>query len=599
MSIVTLERATILGPESEKTAVLQALQDLGVLHLIPLEATQPPEAPGEPARTVAALKHLLACPVRRRQRSDDEAFNLKRVVEAALENQQRTRQAEDWADFLRQRIKHVEPWGDFRFPALDDIAGLRLWFYVVPHYKMRWLQSLELPWQVVQRDSRNSFVVVIAPEEPPADALPVPRTHTGALSLSELRQRLDRVESELDHLALERESLTQWIQLMTMHLDHAADAADLRRALAITRDSDGIFAVQGWLPAAREADLRTLADRRGLAVSLTPVGRDDQPPTLLANRGPLAAGEEIVDFYQMPGYRNWDPSPVLFLSFAAFFAMIMADAGYALVIATALTLFGGRLSRSPRGRRLRTLAWTIAGVALAYGIAVGSYFGVTPPPESLPGRLHVLDLNDFDAMMSLSVLVGAGHLLVANGVTALQRGLRAAALPPAGWVLAILGGLGLWQSLPGSAALMATGLALVLLFSGEAGASAQRGWPRRLWAGLLGLSNITKAFGDILSYLRLFALGLASASLAVTFNQLASDAAASAPGIGTLLFVLIILLGHALNFTLCIVSGLVHGLRLNVIEFYHWGVPDEGYPFKAFARRGNGSWKTWYSHSDG
>ncbi|MBA1145929.1 V-type ATP synthase subunit I [Ectothiorhodospiraceae bacterium WFHF3C12] len=592
MSIVTLKRATVLGLESEKAAVLQALQALGALHLIPVGEETPPERPAEPERTVAALKYLLACPARRRQRSDDAAFNLKSVVNDALENQQRSRQAEDWADFLRQRIKQVEPWGDFRFPALEDLAGQRLWFYVVPHYKMRWLEELELPWQLVHRDSRNSFVVVIAPDEPPADALPVPRTHTGALSLGELRQRLDRVESELDQLALERESLTQWIGLMTRHLDHAADAADLRHALGMTRDTDGLFALQGWLPADREPALRALAEQRGLAVSVSPATADDRPPTLLANRGPLAAGEEIVDFYQMPGYRNWDPSPVLFLSFAGFFAMIMADAGYALVIAALLALFGGRLSRTPRLRRLRTLAWTIAATAFAYGTAVGSYFGTTPPPASLPGRFHVLDLNDFDVMMNLSIGVGAAHLLVANGVTAWQRGLRRSALAPAGWFVAILGGLGLWQGVPGSTVVLAGGLGLVLLFSGDTAGPTHRGLLWRLWSGLLGLSNVTKAFGDVLSYLRLFALGLASASLAVTFNQLASDAAANTPGIGTLLFVLIVLLGHALNFTLCVVSGLVHGLRLNVIEFYHWGVADEGYPFKAFARRGNGSWKS-------
>lgn len=591
MSIVTLMRATVLGPESGKTAVLGDLQAFGALHLIPLAGPGPAERPAGPERTLTALKYLLDCPVRRRRRRDDSNFDLESVVNAVLENQQRSRQAEDSAEFLRQRIKQLEPWGDFRFPALEDLAGQRLWFYVVPHYRMRRLDRLELPWQVVHRDSRNSFVVVVSPQEPPANALPVPRTHTGALSLGELRQRLDRAESELDQLALERESLTRWIQLITAHLDRAADAADLRQAQDMTLDRDTIFALQGWIPADREASLRALAEQRGFAVSVSPVAGQDRPPTLLANREPLAAGEEIVRFYQMPGYRDWDPSPVLFLSFAAFFAMILADAGYALVIAAILAPLNRRLSRTPSLRRMRALAWSTAAAALAYGVAVGSYFGVTPRPGSPLAWLHVLDLNDFDAMMDLSIGVGAAHLLVANGMTARQRGPTRAALAPVGWFVAILGGLGLWQALPGSSAVLAAGLALVLLFSGEATASQGRGLLRRLWNGLLGLSNVTKAFGDVLSYLRLFALGLASASLAVTFNELASAAAAAAPGVGTLLFALIVLFGHALNFTLCIVSGLVHGLRLNVIEFYHWAVSEEGYPFRAFASRENSAWK--------
>jgi V/A-type H+-transporting ATPase subunit I len=88
-----------------------------------------------------------------------------------------------------------------------------------------------------------------------------------------------------------------------------------------------------------------------------------------------------------------------------------------------------------------------------------------------------------------------------------------------------------------------------------------------------------------LSYLRLFALGLASASLAGTFNQLALDIHAHKPGIGLLLAIVVLLFGHAINIAIGLMSGVVHGLRLNYIEFFGWGLPEEGYPFRAFARR--------------
>ncbi len=84
------------------------------------------------------------------------------------------------------------------------------------------------------------------------------------------------------------------------------------------------------------------------------------------------------------------------------------------------------------------------------------------------------------------------------------------------------------------------------------------------------LAGISRIFGDALSYLRLFALGLASASLALTFNQLAQDVYHSLPGMGLFLSLLIILVGHLLNLMLCLMSGVVHGLRLNFIEFFHW-----------------------------
>lgn len=107
----------------------------------------------------------------------------------------------------------------------------------------------------------------------------------------------------------------------------------------------------------------------------------------------------------------------------------------------------------------------------------------------------------------------------------------------------------------------------------------------RLLGGIHALTHATKALGDVLSYLRLFALGLASSSLAVTFNQLSSDVMQAMPGVGILLGLLILLLGHVLNLALAVMSGVVHGLRLNFIEFYNWGLSDEGYPFRAFKKK--------------
>ena len=134
--------------------------------------------------------------------------------------------------------------------------------------------------------------------------------------------------------------------------------------------------------------------------------------------------------------------------------------------------------------------------------------------------------------------------------------------------------------------LLTGGLAAVFLFSSD------RPIVRRpldyLWRLLDGLKALTGAmgmFGDVLSYMRLFALGLASASLALTFNDLATQIRDAIPGLGLLLALLLLLLGHAINLGLAIMSGVVHGLRLNFIEFYKWGVPGEGKAFQKFARK--------------
>ena len=134
--------------------------------------------------------------------------------------------------------------------------------------------------------------------------------------------------------------------------------------------------------------------------------------------------------------------------------------------------------------------------------------------------------------------------------------------------------------------LLIMGAGLLLFFSSE---RTIKKMSDVLWYFLDGLKNITgitKIFGDILSYMRLFALGLASASLALTFNQLAEQVYSSPSGLGLLFSILILILGHTLNLMLCLMSGVVHGLRLNFIEFYNWSVSEEGYAFKAFSKKG-------------
>ena len=113
----------------------------------------------------------------------------------------------------------------------------------------------------------------------------------------------------------------------------------------------------------------------------------------------------------------------------------------------------------------------------------------------------------------------------------------------------------------------------------------------RVVKGLSALTGLSSAFGDVLSYLRLFALGLASASLAIAFNDMARDVREALPGIGFFFMLLILLLGHTLNFALSLSSGFIHGLRLNMIEFFNWGVKDEGNPYRPFEQKET-SWTT-------
>ena len=137
----------------------------------------------------------------------------------------------------------------------------------------------------------------------------------------------------------------------------------------------------------------------------------------------------------------------------------------------------------------------------------------------------------------------------------------------------------------GGLGVVAAGLLLVFLFSSERPVRKVTDIIMRVVEGAVTLfTKVPSAFGDVLSYLRLFALGLASAMLAATFNQLGTDVMGVGHGIARLGGLLVLIVGHALNLVLGVVSGVVHGLRLNVIELFNWSVFSESGLFRPFQK---------------
>ena len=596
MSIVPVRKVTLCGTRADRQGLLEGLQRLGCMHLVSLRPPpkEPEKAPPERAEDAyRALRYLLDLRNKRRQVIDTEGFDFDRVVIQALANQQRRRDVEDRRDFLAHRIEGLTPWGHFELPG-ESLAGHRLWFYQLPHNQMAAVHALDLPWQVVHKDNRFAYIAVIALDEPPRNALPVARTHTGAVPLNELKRQLRRAEIELEDIDAEHQALSRWIFLMGQNLARAEDEAALTHASAQLLEADGLCAVQGWLPERDLPRLQAFADKVGLALLAEAPGPEETPPTLLENPEPVSGGQDLVGFYQTPSYRSWDPSPIVFFSFALFFAMILADAGYALVLST---LVARLLEAHGRQRDGQALAPAIGGGAgcLAALRDHGRQLFRLHASRGLSDRraegAGAEGLRRHDAAVHRHRL---SALIMANAAVAYRAGGFPRNAPPLGWIGAILGGMLFWLGATEAGpavfeqagiVLVVLGLGLVLFFSGRRKIDSIKSFFMRLLEGLMSLTNATKMFGDVLSYLRLFALGLASSSLAVTFNQLAVDVRDGLPGIGVLLGILVLLLGHTINLALGIVSGFVHGLRLNFIEFFSWGVPEEGYPFRAFAKK--------------
>ena len=590
MSIAHLKRATLCGLSEDKDSLLDALQEAGCMHLVPLREVGPLE-PANPTllrRTQSAYRHLNESPYPLRPWLKSHPIDPVAVIDAALKNKDRLREARDRRDFLAERIADLEPFGDFALPAADALRGMKLWFYVLPTKHRRALEKLDLPWQILGRDQTRLYVVLISRDELPASILPVPRVHTGSKPLPELREELAQTEIEIEEAEVERAELSRSRIVLGLQLTQAQDADERRAAARVTRDVDPIFALQGWVPASEAERVRALAEARGLAVVFEDPGPDDSPPTLLEVQGPFSGSSSLTNFYETPNYRSWDPSLIVFFSFSIFFSMILADAAYAAILGAVVALYWRRMGRSETGRTARIMLAFTMGVAFIYGMLAGSWFGVAPPKGSLLDRIAFIDVKNFSTMMRVSIIAGVLQIGLANAVTAWRKWGTSLAIAKIGWIVALFSGLGIWLATaraPWYVAL-AVGLTTVVL-----GTAAERpvkrptDWLLRALDGTLAATEATKLFGDVLSYMRLFALGLASASLAATFNQLAAKIANGLPGTGILLALLVLLFGHGINVALGILGGVVHGLRLNFIEFFGWALSGEGYPYRAFARR--------------
>ena len=600
MAIKQLNKITLYGPGADKDRILQGLQSMGCMHLIPLtENSAETSMQMQPAEASEALAWLERSPRTRRQLKDKSQICVDDVVQEVLDNKANSREVADARDKLEERIREVRPWGDFKFPPIEEMDGQRFWFYIVPLTEMSTasnvLKEADLPWEVIHQSSRENFIVVITKDEPAENLLTVPRTHMGMVPLSRLEAELDESEHLLEELYAEREALTRYSYLLGQAVAAKQDQAALDGASGGTLDDEKFFLVQGWVPVSEQQPIEVFCLDNGVAALFEEPTEDDHPPTLLEKTAGTGGGADALGFFQTPNYRAWDPGNIVFYSFSLFFGMIMSDAMYSLLFGAIVFMFRKKLKATEAGSRLMNLAYFMSAVGIVWGVMIGSYFGAAPGESGILGSLAFVNLNDYDAMMKLSVFVGVSHLIIANLMTAIINRNNPKALAPVGWALVMGCGLSIWLGMSGTLPAvfadsigpggMILGALLIFLFSSTRPVRSFGSLILRMLDGLKAVYNITAAFGDVLSYMRLFALGLSGASLAMTFNNLAMDVLHSSPVTGVLFSGLILLLGHTLNFALCIMSGVVHGMRLNVIEFVNWGLSDEGYPFKSFSKQ--------------
>lgn len=485
---------------------------------------------------------------------------------------------------LQKTAAELRPWGDFSAETLRRLSerGVVLRYFFTPRatyergigeWSARYTTAL-----IHEGETNVYFVVIVRPgEEVLLDAQEV--------KLPEMDYR--QAEAEIERARRELAELDREFSRAALSLDAIREhAGELKRSLeairvehTARREADGtLVLLEGWAEEATSGKVDALLAEYPNVIYLksAPTPEDDTP-VKLRNRPFAHLFEVIGAMYAMPKYGTIDLTRFFAPFYMIFFGFCLAEGGYGLII-----LLGGlyaMLQGRKRGNRLveeiGQLTMLCGGSGMLFGLASGSFFGLQMSEWSWLGdiRHHLLTP---EILFPLSIGLGAVQVLFAmiiNAyVTARSFGFRYA-LAHIGWILVLVSSAaaGLLPASVGFTfhsvaylALLGVGLVLMLFFNSP-GKNPLVNLGLGLWNTY---NNVSGLVGDLLSYIRLFAIGLSGGILAMVFNQLAVGMSPDIPVVKQLVMLLILLLGHGINLFMCVLSSFVHPLRLTFVEFY-------------------------------
>ena len=580
--IVKMRRITFIGMEAQREQFLSGLQQVGVAHLImPSEPAEPLELAKELARITESRKFLAS-----RTAGEDTGASLtaKEIWEKREGLAQREAQLQSEIVALRKEIAIQEDWGNFQVNDLEALqeSGLRIQFFRTTQKAFETLPLENLYHQVIS-SSRGEVWFVTASFDPVS--LNIPEEKIPGKSLAFLHEELSAKNEELENIQKEYSGLAAHLDTLVQSETELTNLLAYRRAvLNAESELEGrLFIVKCWSPLPEQELMEKLGSLTLYHYSEEP-DDNDRVPVALRNPAAFNSGEDLVKVYSYPSYQDFDPSGFVLYFFAVFFGMILGDAGYGISLVV-ITFLLRRVfkSNSPFAVRFFRMSYLLGIVTTIYGILSTGYFGIQISPDNPLMRLGILDYNTKEGqnqIMILSIIIGMIHI----SISLLIKFRNTRDIASLGWIPVIWGGYFLVNSQMGKGVdnppakyVLIFGLIVVFLFT-----SSKKNILLRCLEGLNGLLGIVQIFSDILSYLRLFALGIATVYMAQTFNMLAGDIVKGLPGVGYVFAGVILIAGHLVNLLLGVMGGVIHGLRLNFLEWYRWCFVGDGVVYKPF-----------------
>ncbi len=478
---------------------------------------------------------------------------------------------------LRRKIEQLKIWGSFDKDILEKLgaAGVPIHFHSLPEkqFKASWPDEYAL--SVVNTVKGNTWFVVAGEDNLPGE-LPAPEGDA-----SKLEKELEEKEKHYAHVLQRIAGAKSRIPELEKRKAEYLSQLDLYLAgcTAAPAAEDTLVTLVGYAPTEKEEEVSAKLDKGGFFYIKEDAKVQDNPPISFKNNKFVKMFEVLTDMYGRPAYNGFDPTPFISVFFLLFFALCMGDAGYGLI----LILIGLALKKVDSFKSLAPLVVTLGIGTVVVGFFLHTFFSIDIAKWEVFKPVSFLFLPDqiagYAGGMVLSLIVGIIHLCLAMSVKAIEavkvNGFSAS-LGTLGWTTLIVGGV-IVGALALAGVLSAPVTKIVVIVLGIVSAigifplnTKGRSPVVNSALGLWDTYNtVTGLLGDVLSYLRLYALGLAGGMLGMAFNDMGkmvlgdgSNAVLWIP------FVLLVVIGHTLNIAMCALGAFVHPLRLNFLEFF-------------------------------
>lgn len=611
--IVKMNKFTFLIYHKDYETFLEKLRDLGVVHVEVRQSGEMDESVQPIMQKYVAYKNLLKemasyaaqCPC-----TDIRALDTTSIEKVNAEYDMRCEQIQAQVaelSLLDKEMKAFDPWGGFEWGKLDALQknGWKVQFFSCPerNFDAAWLDDYNAI--VISKRDGLCYFVTVNKQLVAIDAETVNLPHK---NYSDLLAQKEEKEKQLGD---DRHSLSEYCAAAISTVESAIvalqDEIDLMKVrLGGEQKADGsLVLLEGWVPLENSQAVQTMFEQSDVYFEMRPAEKEDNAPIKLKNNRITGLFETLTRMYGLPDYGEFDPTPLLAPFYALFFGLCLGDAGYGLF----LVLFGfflkTKVNKSMYG--IMNLLITLGVAATVVGAVLGTFFGVDLLSIDIPqewkdfmisGKVEI-DGKMYYKTMILALIVGMLHICFAMTVKAICSTARYGfknSLADWGWLLLVGGSvsvatLNFLQVIPTEVATMTYyalgGVSAVGIFLLN---DLHRNVFMNVGAGLWATYNMaTGLLGDLLSYLRLYALGLAGGLLGGVFNDLAmqaqgglSDFLWGIPGwiAGGLIFIC----GHTLNIALSCLSAYVHSIRLTFVEYFkNSGYDGRGVTYKPFS----------------